>query len=101
MFNAGDRAYFVFHGDWVNGSYKGYFCLHPKYFPFMPIEILLKNFSATGPYQVRLLNLQNWSLYEGCIEKEFSLERFIIAQLNWNKRVTAYQFKQILSTLGR
>ena len=103
MFNKGDIAYFVFRGDWATKCYKGQYCLCRSYFPFMPVTIMSNSRNRehgllynTGLFKDR----ENiWNIHEGCLEKEFSFGRFIIAQLAWKKRVSAKQFQQIISTV--
>jgi hypothetical protein len=42
---------------------------------------------------------RSWTINADLLEKEFSLGRFIVAMLEWNKRMTVEQFKTITSTL--
>ena len=103
MFNKGDIAYFVFRGDWATKSYKRHYCLCLSYFPFMPVTIICSSSSnAYGEiYHTELFHGGSWSILPGCLEKEFSFDKFIVAQLDWGKRVSVSQFQHILATLGR
>ena len=106
MFNPGDTAYFLFCGDWRYGNYKGHYCLPLTYYPFMPIKIEQYRM-GTGTLKGRMMCVVTlshggyWSLSVDCIEKEFSIDKFILAQAEWGKTVTNEQFKYILSTIGR
>lgn len=109
MFKKGDIAYYVFRGDWGRRTYNRYLCLHSEYYPFMPIIIKSSGrrrdrWSCTL-YTTLLETGRNWNLPEPLIVKEFSLDRFILAQIEYKlhtgKRTTPEQFKQIIDTLGR
>lgn len=106
MFEVGQTAYFVFCGDWTNGQYNKHFCLPRVYYPFMPIKILECRDSSTniiGMSCVVRLEPENltgrWNLSIDCIEKEFSIEKFVLAQLEWGKLITKEQFGYIMSTV--
>ncbi len=109
MFKIGDTAYFNFIGKWDSGTYNGHYCLPPSYYPFMPI-IILDHREFGQIYRgmsgmmcvVKLVDEGSWSLSVDCIEKDFSIEKFIIAQVRCKrKKATLTQFKYILSTLDR
>ena len=105
MLKTGDIAYFQFRGDWNNGCYKGHYCLPLEYYAFMPLKIVELRDSRSGKGLVGVVNLNIsgdlWNLSVDCIEKEFSFEKFILAQIEWGKSLTPDQVKRILSTIGR
>ena len=103
MFKPGDTAYFVFRGNWEDGNYRGHFCLHLDYFPFMPVKIITARISQNYGeiYDTTLCGRWSWIIRKDCLEKEFSFDKFILAHLEWNKKMTAAQFQSILSTIGR
>ncbi len=105
MLKPGDIAYFRFLGDWNNGCFGNHYCLPPEYYAFMPLKIveLRKSSSVRGILYVVNLNITGglWNLSVDCIEKEFSLDMFILAQIEWGKSLTRDQVKRILSTIGR
>lgn len=102
MFNT---TYFVFRGNWDDGNYKGHYCLHPDYFPFMPVKII--EFRTNREYgemwNVRLYGGNSWNISIDCLEKEFSFDKFILALLEWRlatgKKLTTEQFRAIMSTV--
>lgn len=103
MFNPGDTAYFVFRGNWNNGCYKGYYCLCSDYFPFTPVKIIRSRISPNYGliYDTELWRDGPWKILAGCLEGEFSFSKFVLAHLEWNKRISTEQFQRIVSTLGR
>ena len=107
MLKPGDTAYFRFLGDWTNGRYKNHYCLPAVYYAFMPLRIdecrTSLSSSILGPMCVVNLNITGgiWNLSVDCIEKEFSFDKFILAQIEWGKSLTPAQVKRILSTIGR
>lgn len=105
MFKFGDTAYFRFCGDWATKCYRGHYCLPPEYYAFMPLKIFdykMGRDTIKGMMCVVGLAItgSTWNLSVDCIEKEFSIEKFVLAQVEWGKKLTPTQAKFIFSTIG-
>ena len=106
MFKVGDSAYFVFQGDWETKRYNDYYCYERKYYyTYMPVKIT--QLSSRGCDQMKtcktrlLFYDKSWWIPESLLIKDFSLAKFILAEMDCykhtNRRITKEQFKSIFS----